>query len=160
MPELSEAAGAIAGQARLATPADVPALVALGRQFIATTRYRDLVAENLPQMAHLASQLVHGADSAVLVLDGLDGPVGMLGLIAYAHHITGQRVAGEVFYFVDPGARGRGGLTLLRAAEDWAWAKGAASLEMIAPDARVGAFYERLGYAPVERTYLRRLEDR
>ena len=65
-------------------------------------------------------------------------------------------MAGEVVYWVDEDARGAG-VRLLKAAEAWGRAHGAAFMQMISPNPRVDTFYERMGYAPVERTFQRAL---
>jgi hypothetical protein len=45
----------------------------------------------------------------------------------------------------------------LRAAEDEARRCGAKSMQMIAPDPRVGKLYERIGYSYIESSYQRSL---
>lgn len=139
---------------REAGPADLPALVAMGLRFLAESSYGLHYAANPEQMDALARQLIAGPGSVIGVSE-LDGTItGMLGLIVWPHFISGQRFAGEVFWWVDPSHRGHG-LRLLKWAETWAQQQGAESIQMIAPDDRLGALYTRLGYVPVERTYLR-----
>lgn len=140
---------------RPATHADIPTLVAMGRQFREQTAYRDLIAEAPEQMANLCRLLIDGA-GAILVLETDGFVVGMIGLHCAPHFFSGEPVAGEVFWWVDPEHRG-GGLRLLKAAEQWAREQGATVLQMIAPDGRVEQLYERLGYRAIERTYYRKL---
>lgn len=132
-------------------------MVALGEQFIRTTRYQAVLAENPTQMRAMAEHLITGADSVIFVTEHAGQIVAMIGLVAYAHHLSGERVAGEVFFFVDPSARGITGPRLIRLAEAWARERGARRLELIAPTERVGQLYERLKYEPIERTYQRAL---
>ena len=141
---------------RPATLADVPALVAMGERFRADSPYRDLCAENADAMAATCTRLITGPDSIMLVAEHAAGLVGMIGLILFAHHFSGARTAGELVWWVDPGARGTG-LRLLRQGERWAAEAGATQMQMIAPDARVGRLYEHQGYAPVELTYQKAL---
>lgn len=73
------------------------------------------------------------------------------------------RLATELLWWVDPGARGsRVGIALLDAMTEWAEANEAdfisfASIEAIAGD-RVSRIYERLGYVLTEKTFTRRLK--
>lgn len=141
---------------RPATEADVPDIVAMGLAFLRESSYHATFAENAEQMAATARRLIASADGDLLLLERRGIVLGMLGLIAYDHFISAQRVAGEVVFWVDATARGNG-VALLRAAERWAVAHGAVSMQMISPSARVDALYQRLGYAPIERTFQRAL---
>jgi GNAT superfamily N-acetyltransferase len=76
----------------------------------------------------------------------------MLGYVLFPHFLSGELVAGEVFWWVEPGFRGEG-LKLLRAAETRSRAAGAKYLQMIAPNDRVAAVYKRLDYSFVEAAY-------
>ncbi len=138
---------------------DVPRLVELGCAFLRTSPYRLTFAENPEQMAALATLLITGASSVVLVAAHADDLLGMIGLTAVPHFLSGEMMAGEVFFFIDEGARGSLGVRLLRAAERWALGRGAVAMQMIAPvhSPRVEAFYTALAYEPIERTFLRGL---
>ncbi len=144
---------AVAG-VRVATADDLPRIVSMGQHFLRSSRYAELFDENPAQMRALALRLIDGPANALLVLERGDLLMGMIGLVAYDHFISGTRIAGEVFYWVEPEARGSG-LRLLRAAEPWAREQGARSLQMISPDDRTDRLYQRLGYLPVERTFQR-----
>jgi GNAT superfamily N-acetyltransferase len=141
---------------RPATLADVDAIVAMGARFLAQSVYRGHLADNPAQVRALAQQLIDAPHGDVLVVDADGTLVGMLALLAYAHHLSGEWVAGEVAFWIDPAYRGLG-LRLLRDAERWARAHGAARLELIAPTPDVETLYTRLGYAPIERTYQREM---
>ncbi len=142
---------------RPAVLADVPTLVEMGGHFLEQTAYRDVIAHSPEQMAAMASHLVTNDMCTVLVAEQAGAIVGMLGLVAAPHFLSGEMSAGEVFWWMEPEARGAG-LRLLKAAEQWARDKGATGLQMIAPDDRVGAVYTRLGYRLIERSYFRRLD--
>lgn len=141
---------------RPAVLADVPRLVAMGEHFIAQTGYQALLPINPAQIDALMRRLLEAEAGALLVLEGPSELVGMFGLYVFAHPISGERVASEVFWWVEPGARG-GGLRLLAAAEAWAVAQGAVVFQMIAPTPAVERVYVRRGYVPVERLYQRRV---
>lgn len=137
---------------RPATLADVPRLVAMGREQIAVL-YGGEVAETPAQLEALAIQLVTTPRCACFVAERDGAVVGMIGLIAYPHHLSGVLTVGEVMWWMAPEARGHG-VALLRRAERWACEIGATYIQMMAPDARVGRLYEhRRGYQALETTY-------
>lgn len=143
---------------RPATDVDIPRLVEMGTRFISETTYRDRITNSPDAMLALAERLLTGGDDAtVLVADRAGAVVGMIGLVAFAHHISGERVVGEVCWWVDPEARGSAGVRLLKAAEQWARARGATAIQMIAPTDDVARIYLALGYVPVETTFQRNL---
>lgn len=140
-------------QIREATLADIPALTRMGLAFLRTSGYRSFVRENPAQIAVLAERLIT-TQGVVLLAERHGVAVGMIGLVAGPHFISGDLFVGEVIYWIEPTARGLG-VRLLRAAERWAAAYGALTMQMISPNARVDALYERFGYQPVERTFQR-----
>jgi GNAT superfamily N-acetyltransferase len=138
---------------RPATLSDVPRLVAMGRaQLVAT--YGDAVADAPAALEALATQLVTSPTAACFVADRDGEVVGMIGVVGYAHHLSGEPTAGEVMWWVDPDARGCG-VALLRRAERWAAETGARTIQMIAPARHplVGRLYERRGYTAMETIY-------
>jgi GNAT superfamily N-acetyltransferase len=144
---------------RPATLADVEAIVAMGERFRSQTTYADTVEKSPESVRALTTRMVNGDDSIVFVAeDPATGDlVGMLAVLTYTHYMSGVRKAIEVVWWVDPDQRGTLGVRLLRDAETWARARGAEALELIAPTPRIEQLYDRLGYAPVERMYFRRL---
>ena len=142
---------------RIATHADVPTIVAMGQVFLGDTAYRQMYLENVDQMRALATRIIEIPTGDFLLETTAAGTtVGMLAVIIFDHFISGQRAAGEVVYWVEPTARGCG-VRLLKAAERWAKAQGAAFIQMVSPTPRVDQLYLRLGYAPVERLFQRPL---
>jgi len=131
---------------------DVPALVAMGRQFAQTEMYRDVLRENPDQMTVVATNLIEHESGTVLVLEREGVLVGMIGIVCTLHFLSGEMYAGEVFWWVTPEKRGDG-VRLLKAAESWAIERGAKTLQMIAPTERVGQFYDRMGFARMETSY-------
>lgn len=139
---------------RGATLADLPALVALGTEFLTTSAYVGHIQPDPDAMWRTGEQVIPGGGVFVGEQDG--AVVGMIGLIAYPHPWSGERVASELFWFARPSMRGRLGVQLLTTAEQWAWDMGCSVIQMIAPDARVGMLYARRGYVPVETLFQRR----
>jgi GNAT superfamily N-acetyltransferase len=143
---------------RPATSADVPDILAMAHAFVASTEYAAHIALSAEHLTTLAERLIEGVDGDVLVAeDGAGRVIGMLALQAFTHPMSGQRIATEFVWWVDPAHRGTAGVRLLRAAEQWAKDAGAAALQMVAPNAHVAAFYEKVGYSAVETSYMRPL---
>ena len=89
-----------------------------------------------------------------IVLETGGRVVGMIGLAVLPHFMSGELVASELFWWVEPEARrGTGGVRLLRRAESWARSTQAVRMQMIAPTAHVAKFYQALGYVPMEVAY-------
>jgi GNAT superfamily N-acetyltransferase len=148
---------------RPATLADVPTLVELGSRFLASSVYGAHFRENPAQIADLATMLVTHDDGVVFVADEHGAILGAIGMWVCAHVWTGDRTAGELFWFVDAQARGSIGIGLFRAAEAWAVTTGAHSMQMVSPAVqegeadRVAAIYQRSGFVPLERGWVRAL---
>jgi len=126
----------------------------MGQRFREETTYGEHVGENSTQMAKTASQLI-GLDG-LLVAERQGKIIGMLGFIVFPHFLSGETVAGEVFWWVEPDFRGEG-VKLLREAEKLAKERGAKRMQMIAPNDHVGQFYQHVGYNFVESTFQRSL---
>lgn len=146
---------ATASGIREATEADIPACVAMGLEFARTVAvYRDHVPVSADALVKLGFWLLeHGT---ILVVERDGEAVGMIGLAVMPHVMSGRLAASELFFWVQPEARGCG-VRLLRAAERWAVAHGAEAMHMIAPTGDVERLYMRLGYSKIETAYLRSL---
>jgi len=126
----------------------------MGRRFRNESTYNKYLADNPAKMAELGAKLIENDGIVVLERDG--EITGMLGFVIHEHFISGERVAGEIFWWVSPEHRGDG-LRLLREVERRARNAGAKYLHMIAPSERVKTLYERLKFDFVESTYQRSL---
>jgi N-acetylglutamate synthase-like GNAT family acetyltransferase len=142
---------------REAETKDLPELLQMGKRFREETAYQKLLGDNPAQMKSLAEQLLAGPTAFILVAENGGGLEGMIGVLVYPHYLSGELVGGEVFWWVNPKARGTMGIRLMREAEKKAMALGAMKMQMIAPTERVAQIYERLGYERVETTYQRSL---
>lgn len=137
---------------------DVDAIVAMGLRFQAETDYAQHLRANPEALRTLAVGLITSEVGTIFVAEREGSVIGMLAAATYVHPMSGELVAHELCWWMRPGARGdRTALALVREAERWAVSRGAAVFQMVAPTDRVGAFYEALRYAPVERLYQRRL---
>lgn len=139
---------------RRAEPQDIPQIVAMGVRFATESEYARHFLVRPEVIARTVAHVASSEDGAIFV-SGSDATLtGMIALVAFEHPFSGERIASELVWWVEPEARGDG-LRLLRAAEEWARATGAVRVQMVAPNDRVGALYERLGYAKLE-TYFQR----
>ncbi len=101
--------------------------------------------------------------AVILVGEGQMGVAAMAAALAYpcwfnAEHLTAQ----ELFWWVEPMQRGGPmGAQLRQGLEDWARAKGCLTMEMGALEASrpeaLAHLYERKGYGPKERIFVKRL---
>jgi GNAT superfamily N-acetyltransferase len=142
---------------RPATYADIPQIVDMGLRFLRSSEYRARMRETPDAMASTARWLVEAPGGALFVAEQGDGLVGMIGLALSVQPLSGELAAGELFWYVEPEARGRTGIKLLRRAESWAKAAGATVVVMVAPNANVERFYASRGYDRFEVTYQRRM---
>jgi GNAT superfamily N-acetyltransferase len=143
---------------REATQDDRESVLEMGMRFAADTQYAEFIHTNRRVMSETFEGVMASKDGTVLVQE-LDGAlVGMILMVIYAHPFSGERVASELAWWVDPEARRSGaGVRLLRAAEKWAAEHGAAAIQMIAPNVEIGTLYGRLGYRPMETAFQRSL---
>jgi GNAT superfamily N-acetyltransferase len=120
---------------RPATRADIPEIVDLGERHWRESRYGRWMAPDRTVMASLSRALIDGENGLVLI---------------------DEQAGAELFWYAPPESRGSG-VRLLRRAEAWARGNGVKHAAMIAPDERVAAFYERMGYAALEINYIKPL---
>jgi GNAT superfamily N-acetyltransferase len=129
----------------------------MGARVISETDYAGIISVNPDRLSASVKAVADNPDGVILV-SGSDATItGMIAMLAYDHPFSGERMAFEVVWWVEPEARGDG-VRLLRAAEDWAMEQGIGKMQMVAPNERVGALYERMGYLPVETSYQRTLD--
>lgn len=141
---------------RRATHADIPRIVAMGATFIEDV-YPAAITFNGEAIATLTANLIDGA-GVVFVADCAGAVAGMIALVTVVQPMSGETIATELVWWMDPDARGGAeAIRLLSQAEAWAKSKGATRLQMIAPSDKVAAFYERLGFQRVEVAYMRAL---
>ena len=101
-------------------------------------------------------------DRAALIVAEESEIIGFIGGLVYPfffneNHVTGQ----ELFWFVSPAHRNGTGRQLFKALETWAREMGAQTFTMMALDSNrpeaVVAAYQRAGYTPSERTFIKEL---
>lgn len=142
---------------REATEADLEAIVAMASMFLQETRYGSHLSTAPDRLRSFAAQLLSNPNAVILIAEVESAPIGMIALWCYAHPFSGEHVASELVWWVNPDSRGSIGVRLLKQAEAWVRAHDAALLQMIAPNDHVAAFYGRCGYEQVETLYQRRM---
>lgn len=147
---------------RVATAEDKPAIVRMGLEFFKASPYAAILpGTNEEGFARLVEFVITPSPTmlALLAVDDVDQPIGMLGMHVSPHPLNGQPYAEELVWWVEPGHRGArlAGPLLLEAAETWAREAGAKLVKMIAPvdRKRVGWFYERVGYREIETAFVK-----
>ena len=139
---------------RDAQPGDLARIVEMGTRFINETSYGRYVRPNEECMSKLVAGLIE--NKGVLLSEQGETITGMLGFMIHRHFISGDIVAGEIFYWVEPEARGEG-LKLLHEMEKRARQAGAKNMQMIAPTDKFARVLGRLHWDPVETTFQKNL---
>lgn len=129
---------------------DIPALLAMGERFADKAKLTDHVGYDPDSMAATFAALIEAPEHIVLISE-----TGAIGGTSCAHPFNhSHRIAQELFWW----SEGREGLRLLTAFEEWA-RETCQSVAMIALEAvepeRVGRIYEKQGYAPLERGFVK-----
>jgi hypothetical protein len=145
---------------RPADELDMDQLVAMSQKFHESTTYKDAFLFN---EEHVRKTLGWIFVNGLVFVAQQNGPtsvpgalVGMIGVVIVPHLVSGLPTASEVFWWVEPDARGVG-LRLLRAAEGWAKENGAMVMQLVAPSSRAEQLYTRLDYRRLESLFQRRL---
>lgn len=144
-------------QLRLATHADIPALVAVAAGFYAASQWAARADFCSRSCAATAGNVI---DNGFILLAQVEGRiVGALGVIVAPFAMNLTVTAGtEAMWYVDPDARRSGAaLLLLRRAAFEAQVRGCRWLTMATlaeSPPQAAALYERLGYRLAESSYL------
>ena len=140
---------------RLAVRADIPALVRMARDFHAASPMRDhpFSVERAAASACAAIDMP-GHVALVLDSDGIHGAIlGSVRLYPLGDVVT----AHEDVFWIDPSHRGRWGMKMIRAFEDWAKEQGASVIGMSCPVGTAEPIYRRAGFALIETTFVKGL---
>jgi len=138
---------------RPATADDIGALVAMARRFHAGSQYSKWSLFDGGVCDAMLRAMLDDEASAVFIDGEFRGAIGVsIGPLPYSPQET--RV--ERFWWVDPDNRGIG-MHLYKAADAWAVARGVEIRSLVAPWKAhdVHRLYERMGYAPVEITFVK-----
>ena len=146
---------------RPATEADVDAIVAMAKHFIAFAPHASIAEYEDSDIVNAARACMeHG----IVIVAEQDGEVvGMLfGVTTGIWFAPKTTWAVELAWWVQPEARGgSAGIRLVTAFQDWAREQGAKLVAMsslhLENDSRVSSVLTRMGFTPSEHTYIKRL---
>jgi RimJ/RimL family protein N-acetyltransferase len=145
-------------QIRRATEPDIPMLVEMGLRFQGQSEYAEHLRATEATLTTVVGHLLSNPNAVIWLAENADRVIGMIAASLYTQPMSGECIGSEICWWMEPEARGgRTAIKLLRTAEAWAQSHGAVIFQMMAPNAAVGALYERLDYRPIETHYQRRL---
>ena len=145
---------------RHATHEDISACLEMGRAFFDESGFGAETAFDAETTAATMAHLIDDASGVLLVAE-TEGLIGMAGALAYPHYFNADsKTAQELFWWVRPESRGgSAGVRLLQALEAWAKGQGCTTMTMVCLpiDSPAERVYQRVGYRPSERSYIKRL---
>lgn len=147
---------------RAATAEDIDQLVEMGARMHAEGAYAFLPYDREKLRRLAAYSLDHPDARCVLVVEEEGRLAGMLGGYLTDYYFCEEKLACDLFFFVDRPWRGtRAAARLIAAFRDWAAARGAREICLATSVAvnteRIGHFYERMGLSCVGHVYKQRL---
>lgn len=147
---------------RAMTHHDVPTVAVLGEKFHAQAGWSDVFDYNVADCATSLTELLNSDVFIALVAEHEGRIVGMAAGVVSPVYFNRAHISGEeLFWWVDDVAPQMTGIRLLKALETAAKGKGAASFQMksIAKlnGDRMARLYERQGYRPSERSFIKRV---
>ncbi len=148
-------------EVRRASADDLPACLAMTARFHAASPVATVAAFDRDGMAVTLRGLFANPRAGVWLALRDAAPVGLVGALCYPLYFNpGCEVVQELFWWLEPEARGRGAAEMLfQNVQTWANDMSAVAVFMIAlDDARVDKmdrFYKRAGFRPMERTYMK-----
>lgn len=148
---------------RAATAKDLPAYVDRARLFHLASPVRDAIKFDADGYADFYMAALRNPDIGMWLAESDGELVGIAGALLYGIYFSpSTRVAQELWWYLDPAARGTGaGAAMFAYIEQWASLHNAKAIFMIAlEDERVGSMvkvYSRAGYFPTERTFMKEI---
>jgi len=134
-------------------------MLALAREFNAKLNFVDFSANKA--LAFIYSAQAPMSEQFLILLMSDNEPVGFLAGLLFSPPFSDTLLAAEVGFYIRKEHRGtRKAVEMLKAFEDWAAAKGARFSSLVsqgASDVDPSDFYIKLGYAPIEETFVKRL---
>lgn len=146
---------------RDATGADIPAIIELGRPVFGEVFP---IAGDADRMARMLDWMACDLRGYLRVAEVDGAIVGFLaGMAAPFEPWSDDRCASEVLLYIAPAHRNASlASVMVRAFVEWARQRGCSLVSVSAQDrldgARVGKLYRRLGFAPQETNYIKRID--
>jgi RimJ/RimL family protein N-acetyltransferase len=149
--------------ARRATPDDLPEYRVMGAAFHRASPISGTISFDPEGFSEFYLKLLQNDDAGVWVLEHEGYVAGIAAAIAYPMYFNpSARVAQELWWWIDPSARGTGaGNKLYAALQDWAQEQDVAALFMIALEDenvdKMARVYGAKGLRPMERIYFKKV---
>ena len=143
---------------RLAGEADVARVIEMGRRFLNEGPYKDQIGDVPEVPTRLLAFLVTTDKCKVLVSEENGELTGVVAFIISPHYFSGETIACEMIWYVEPEHR-KGGVAmrLFWEAEKLAKSMGAKRMQFTAPTDAVARVYARFGYKQIEVTFQKEL---
>jgi len=148
---------------KIATWDDYVHIKAMCLNFAQASPYADVEVDK-EKMEELISDILEGDGTESIIILGLvdDKPVAMMAAAASEMLLNRQFIAQEIIFWVEPEYRGsKLALELMKAYEFWAVKVGCSFTQMSLVETeqaqKIARLYERKGYAPIERGFLKRV---
>ena len=142
---------------------DLPALLRMGQEFYKIAPLNRWIAFDKESFSNTLSHMLESEQAFLAVAVDEERICGMAAALISPHWLNdSQKVAHELFWWVDPWRRGNSlGLDLHKALEDWARAAGAQVMEMGALEGlkaqALGRYYRRAHYGLMDHIYCKSL---
>ncbi len=149
---------------KIATWDHLPDILEMAQEFYNNSPYQGIEEYDESRVAEIAmASFENQKDRIVILLVTPEGkPVGMVAGLATTAVFNHNRVATELIWWVYPEYRGKSSLELFKAYEYWAKnvAKCSSVVTALLEDElvdRLSSFYQRQGYTPAERAFIKRI---
>lgn len=145
---------------RLATIEDYGEVLRMARAFHKSSPYSEITFSEDVCSALFDQYLLGDKTGLIIILSVDESPYGMVIGHCAAPPFSTEKVASEVAWWVDEDHRGsKDSILLLKAYEDWALRVGASVCQVAMLDdvTDLQRFYQRQGYHPAERSFIKEL---
>lgn len=149
---------------REAVPSDVSRIVEMGRRFLLEGPYKDQLADKPVAAAQYAASILGHPQGHIIVAEHDGQVIGVIALVVAPHPMSGEMVAVEMIWYVEPEHRPGGIAMKLRwEAEKLAKSVGAKWISFTAPIPKGELtleflnLFKRFGDTPIEVACMKRL---
>lgn len=141
---------------------DIPRIIEMGSKFLKMGPYHKFISDAPHVTSDLARKLLTMPNAKILVGEENDHVEGVFAFITFDHYYSGEPIAGEMIWYVEPEARKHNmALELLWAAEKKACQMGAKKMQLTAPSDEIAEMYGKLrGFEKVETAFQRDISMR
>lgn len=148
---------------RKATINDLEAYLPMARTFFETTSFSKVVDFDPKGFGEFYINALQNPNIGVWIAEHDGVAIGIAGALCYPMYFNPAYVAAqEIWWWLEPGARGKGaGQLMYQQIQDWAHERGAKSLIMVAlENEKTNQFvrlYARQGFKPMERNFFKEI---